>query len=294
MRPFEDIVADLPRGLRALIMTVWRTGANMGRHAGPQRATALAFYGFLSLFPLTVFAVSIASLWFPSAEVLQWFGVQLERFLLPDAAAIVEEAVGTALRTRGAVTVVAVIGLLYSGSGFVAGLAGTLDAVWQEPSRRFFLVNRVVAAGFTLLGGIALAVSAGLTTLALEFWPQLMIWLGVGLSQAVRTVGAVLVGLLTLGLDVVLGTLIYRFLPSQRAPWRAAWIAGAVNGVGWNLLKIGFSYYLTRFSRYGLVYGTLSSVIGVLIWAQLAATVFVFAGELSAVLAPRGKGEVQA
>lgn len=294
MRPFEDIVADLPRGLRALIMTVWRTGANMGRHAGPQRATALAFYGFLSLFPLTVFAVSIASLWFPSAEVLQWFGVQLERFLLPDAAAIVEEAVGTALRTRGAVTVVAVIGLLYSGSGFVAGLAGTLDAVWQEPSRRFFLVNRVVAAGFTLLGGIVLAVSAGLTTLALEFWPQLMIWLGVGLSQAVRTVGAVLVGLLTLGLDVILGTLIYRFLPSQRAPWRAAWIAGAVNGVGWNLLKIGFSYYLTRFSRYGLVYGTLSSVIGVLIWAQLAATVFVFAGGLSAVLAPRGKGEVEA
>lgn len=294
MRPFEDIVADLPRGLRALIMTVWRTGANMGRHAGPQRATALAFYGFLSLFPLTVFAVSIASLWFPSADVLQWFGVQLERFLLPDAAAIVEDAVRAALRTRGAVTVVAVIGLLYSGSGFVAGLAGTLDAVWQEPSRRFFLVNRVVAAGFTLLGGVVLAVSAGLTTLALEFWPQLMIWLGVGLSQAVRTVGAVLVGLLTLGLDVVLGTLIYRFLPSQRASWRAAWIAGAVNGVGWNLLKIGFSYYLTRFSRYGLVYGTLSGVIGVLIWAQLAATVFVFAGELSAVLAPRGKGEVQA
>lgn len=269
------------------MVTLWRTVANMGRHAGTQRATALAFYGFLSLFPLIVFAVSIAGLWFPSGEVMVWLSEQLGRFLLPSAAEIVEEAVGVALRARGAVTVVAVVGLLYSGSGFVAGLAGTLDAVWQEPSRRFFLVNRVIAAGFTLLGGLALAVSAGLTTLALEFWPQLMGWLGVESSDAARTAGAVFIGVLALGLDVVLGAMIYHFLPTRRASWRAAWLAGTVNGVGWNLLKLGFSYYLTRFSRYGFVYGTLSSVIGMLIWAQLAATVFVFAAELAAVLVPR-------
>ena len=273
--------------MRTVVVTVWRTVANMGRHAGTQRATALAFYGFLSLFPLTVFAVSIAGLWFPSWEVMGWLGGQLERFLLPDAAEIVEDAVEAALRARGAVTILAVVGLLYSGSGFVAGLAGTLDAVWQEPSRRFFLLNRVIAAGFTLLGGLALALSAGLTTLALEFWPQLMGWLGIESSEVAQTAGAVVVGVLAFGLDVVLGALIYRLLPSQRASWRASWVAGAVNAVGWNLLKVAFSYYLTRFSRYGVVYGTLSGVIGVLVWAQLAATVFVFAAELSAVLVPR-------
>lgn len=259
----------------------------MGRHAGTQRATGLAFYGFLSLFPTAVLAVSVASIWFPSATVIAWLGEQLRRFLLPEAADIVRQAVAEALQARGTVTVVAVIGLLYSGSGFLAGLSAMLDAVWEEPSRRFFLLNRLIAAALTLVAILVLVVSALLTSVALHLWPSLLNAVGLRSGTLVRVLGGIVVALLTLGLDVCIGYLFYRFLPFRRAPRRAAWFAAIANGVAWNVLKVGFSLYLSRFARYGLVYGTLSGVIGVLFWAQFASLVFVYSAELSAVIFPR-------
>lgn len=284
MRPIDEYLARLPSPLRRGVLVLWRAVASMDRHGGVPRATALAFYGFLSIFPTAVLAASIAGIWLPRSEVMQWLGEQLHRALLPYAAEIVERAVSTALEARGAVTLVAVVGLLYSASGFFAGLAGTLDAVWQGPSRRFFLWTRVLAAGLTAVTVVLAAVSAAVTSVALNFWPYVLGFLGLDPQGPIREVGSVLLALLSLGTDIVLGALLYRFLPSRRPPWRAAWLAGCVNGVGWNVLKIGFSAYLDHFARYGLVYGTLSSVIGVLIWAQFASVVFVFAAELSAVV----------
>lgn len=186
MRPLDEYLARLPSPLRRGALALWRAIASMDRHGGVARATALAFYGFLSIFPTAVLAASIAGIWLPRSEVMQWLGEQLHRALLPYAAEIVERAVSTALEARGAVTLVAVVGLLYSASRFFAGLAGTLDAVWEGPSRRFFLWTRVLAAGLMAVIVVVAAVSAAVTSVALNFWPYVLGFLGLDPEGPIR------------------------------------------------------------------------------------------------------------
>jgi len=58
-------------------------------------------------------------------------------------------------------------------------------------------------------------------------------------------------------------TVIYRYLPSPSAQvtWRAAGMAGTIVALLWELAKQGFAFYLHRFANYNKVYGSIGTVM---------------------------------
>jgi membrane protein len=76
--------------------------------------------------------------------------------------------------------------------------------------------------------------------------------------------------------------LLYARVPAQPRPMRMVWPGALVAAVAFEALKIGFAVYLASFARYNIIYGSLGAVIAFLVFAYLAATVFLIGGELSA------------
>ncbi|NPA90349.1 MAG: YihY/virulence factor BrkB family protein [Chloroflexi bacterium] len=242
-----------------------------------QRAAALAYYSLLSLFPLLLLLVSFLSRWVTTATAQQTV-LTLLRTISPLVPDLVVENIEYVVAARGSLNAIAAVGLIWSASGLFAAIIQSLDRVWGGEAGRAFwehrLISLLLVTGVLLLFIISIIVGSILSIL-----PQVIafllpldhVWL-LRWWQYVPT-------LVSLGMDVFLYALLYRYLPHRRPPWPAVWAGAVVAGLGWNGAKVGFALYLRHFARYGLVYGTLATLVAFLFWIYLSGLVLLIGAE---------------
>ena len=59
---------------------------------------------------------------------------------------------------------------------------------------------------------------------------------------------------------------LYTYLPQRRAKYRSQLIGAATTAVGWMAFSYVFSLYIMHYSRYSLLYGSLTAVILMMLW----------------------------
>jgi membrane protein len=92
----------------------------------------------------------------------------------------------------------------------------------------------------------------------------------------------------------VLGLLffVYRTFPNTAVSTRAAVITTLIVAVLWEIARLAFAAYLTRFGTYNKLYGSFGVIAATLAWIYYATAIFVFGGGLTAVLSERYRGAV--
>jgi uncharacterized BrkB/YihY/UPF0761 family membrane protein len=92
---------------------------------------------------------------------------------------------------------------------------------------------------------------------------------------------ATLFTILPLVIAWVLFLLIYRFVPDARARWRDAIPAATIATALFEAVKWGFSFYLANLSSLDLVYGSVTTVIVLMLILYLFAMILVLGAEVS-------------
>lgn len=237
-------------------------------------AAAITYYALLSLFPLTLLSIAIAS--FSLGPVIeQQLIIQRLEFIAPALGQLLGENIGAIIRTRGPVTGVALVGLIWSASTVFYTLTLTLNEMWGIQHRRAVWKRRGLALLFVLaLVGPALFLAAFASSMVSSpppWLPESFLWLKGGVSLA-----------LALLLDVVAFMTLYLLLPHGAATWREL-LPGAIGaGLLWELAKKLFlSFVATYISVSNLVYGSVAAVIAFLTWAYLTSLIFLFGAYLS-------------
>jgi membrane protein len=64
---------------------------------------------------------------------------------------------------------------------------------------------------------------------------------------------------------------IYHFVPNTNKPFRFVIPGAVVAVVVWTLASLGFSFYLSNFANYGVIYGSLGAAIALLTYLYLSA-----------------------
>ena len=82
---------------------------------------------------------------------------------------------------------------------------------------------------------------------------------------------------------LVLLVLLYRFVPISRPRWREVIVAALFAAVVFEVGKAAFVLYIENVANLEAVYGSVSSVIMLLLWLYFAARVILFGVELMAV-----------
>ncbi|MDS0475805.1 YihY/virulence factor BrkB family protein [Natrinema sp. 1APR25-10V2] len=232
-------------------------------------AAGVAFYGFISIVPLTLLALGIAASIGGEALATR-LSVAAEDILTAQAQELLAETIVDETNRQGA-TVVGILGLLWGSSRVLRGLdrafsevygtAGSkslLDTIWDAT-----IVSLVIAGGLVLVG---------ILEYAIQFLP--------GSGLAIVGQFFVVVGLAVTFLPL------YVIFPDANVGIREAVPGTIVAAVGWFVLSRTFAVYTTIAVGY-TVYGALGAVFLVLIWLYLGAIVLVFAAVLNAVLADR-------
>lgn len=243
-------------------------------------AAALTYFSVLSLFPGLLAALSLLGVVGQGEATAAWLLSFLQANGPADLVELLRDPV-TQLATQGGsglALVTGLVGAVWAASGYVGAFGRAMNKIYEVAEGRPFWVLRPVQVLVTL---VILGLAVGVLLLFLLAGPLGEATLGKPVADTLDLVAwpaAAVVGLLALAV-------LYYATPNVRQP-RFRWISiGAVVAlVGMAVAAVAFTFYVSNFSQYNAMYGTVGSVIVLLLGLWIMNNVMLFGGELDAEL----------
>ncbi|HEX5268079.1 MAG TPA: YihY/virulence factor BrkB family protein [Acidimicrobiales bacterium] len=248
-----------------------------GRDRGGSLAALIAYYGFLSLFPLLLVAITVLGYVLAGHPALQ---ASVETSILGRFPVIGDQLhanVNHPLTGHPLGLAVGVAGLLWGSLGVTQAGQYAMAQVWDVPDEmRPGLLARLGRGG-AFLGVLAMSavVTTGLSGLA-SF--------DSGVPAAAAVAGPVLATAANVGL-YLLG---FRVLTPAGVPTRQLWPGALVGGLGWEVLQVAGGYLVGhQLQHASAVYGLFGLVLGLISWIYLGAQLSLYSAEVNVVAAKR-------
>ena len=259
-------------------------------------ASGLAFSILVAAIPFLLIIVALASLTLAAAA--QASGIepidQLRHYLdvvVPvlssDFATLPErnlpEEVIEWVVTRGqAIGLISFVAFTWFSTRLFGSLRAVLREILDLRQSRGLIHGKIFDAEMVLVSSVLFILNIGVTISVNLGKARGFRFLGLS-PTSVGILETIYAAVASLVFIFVLFLLIYKFLPARRVPWRMALTAATFTAICWELLKLGFSVYLTRFADYSSVYGGLATLIIVVIWVYYLSVAFVLGAEVAQV-----------
>jgi len=246
----------------------------------PLLGAGVAFFGFLSLFPaLAAFTLVYGLVADPATIADQ--AQTLTAALPPEASALLvdqlQQLTATPRQSLGWGLALTIVLALWSASGGVGNLITAINIAYDEPKKRGFVKEKLLALGVTIAAVLFMA-------LVLTLVAGVPVVLGfLDVSGPLRWVIEAVRWLLLAALVMLALAVLYRVAPDRDAP-RFRWVsAGAVAAtVLWLVASAAFSLYVTFLGSYARTYGAFAGVVLMMLWLWLTSYAILLGAEINA------------
>jgi membrane protein len=254
------------------------------RNRGLLLAGGVGYNALLSLVPFLTLAVAALSMVFDEPRIIDVLRPELKT-LIPQHADAVLQSAEAFLRTEASTRAVSVLLMLFFSSIAFRMLEEAVAAIFHTSShvaRRSFWVSALLPYLFMLVLMVALLfvtlLTAGLD--ALHEHDVRFVALGRPLASGIQLLLR-LSGFL--GLVLVFGG-IYRILPVVRISSRRALVGGLAAAVLWRVVAAFTVYFFTNISMVSVLYGSLATVIVVLLSLEILFVILLLGAQVIAEL----------
>jgi membrane protein len=243
-------------------------------------AGAVAYYALLSLMPLMILALIALSHLVDPSELLSTLGRYLE-WLVPGQSQLIVGELGTFLLHRDLVGWLLLATLLFFSSLAFTVLESAMTVIFHHRvaiRRRHFLVSAVMPYIYIACLGLGLLLVT-LVAGSLQVMGQDSIEL-LGRRWSLGGASRVLLYLLGLAGEIFVLTSIYMVMPVGLLSLPHALLGGVTAALLWEVSRHVLVWYFATLSQIGVVYGSLTTAIAVLLSLELAATLFLLGAQV--------------
>ena len=173
----------------------------------------------------------------------------------------------------------ALVALWSSGKGMQALING-LNTIYHVKETRNWLVNRIYSMFYMFL--FVLALIASLLLLVMGNRIHVLIC---GYVPFLGNVIGRILGAKTFLVFVMLFfvfLVLYRYLPNRRASLKSQVPGAFLTAVAWSVFSYLFSLYFTFFPDFSIMYGSLSTLILVMVWLYFCMNLLLYGAEINA------------
>ena len=233
-------------------------------------AAALTYYSVLSLFPMLIVLVALLGI-IGQGSTIDTLIASLSRAGLKGIANSIDGPLHDVVRNKGgagALLGFALVGALWSASGYIGAFMRASNAIYDVKEGRPFWKRRPFQVAITLL----MVLLCALVAVALVVTGSLATAVGdaIGAGRGAVHVWEVAKWPVMLLVVMTVFALLYYVAPNVKQPKLRLITPGGVLGVLiWVAASAGFGVYVANYGSYNKTYGALASVITFLIWLWL-------------------------
>ena len=177
---------------------------------------------------------------------------------------------------------------IWAASGALISLMEGFKAAYRIPKGRPFVRQRMVALLLVFSAAVPAVAASVLFLLGVrtERWLVSTIGLlpaGAELRGWVRVLGSAARYLIALGSVVLGAAILFRYGPNRPQRWRFVWPGAMLTTVLWLGATLVFGWYVRHIANYNLIYGSVATVILLLVWMYVLSVIALIGCEFNAV-----------
>ena len=248
-------------------------------------AAALAYYAVMSLIPLLLIIVIIASYFLKTSTAVDQLTSQIGNFTSPQIADFLQTLLTQPKNpaTSSIASIITIITLILGASGLFSQLQSSLNRIWNVPPKNSGGITRTIKN--RLVSFLAVIVLGILFLVFLAADSFVGIWISNVPSGSQSHLIAVIANYVVLFITVtVLIALVFRIVPDSQITWGDVLLGSAVTAILFLIGRYLIGLYLS-FNKTASGYGAAGSLIVLLIWIYYSAQIFFFGAEFTQVYA---------
>lgn len=240
-------------------------------------AAQAAFFIILSGFPFLMLLLTLIKYTpLTEATLLSFILDIIPRTLDPLATEIIEQLYSSSNITLISITAVVII--WSSGKGIMAIIRG-MNSVHQKTEQRNYFIIRIISAIYTVLFILAIVISLGLIVFGNNIYnslakraPLVYGFLGIFIKQKIT---------LSLLLLILFFLCLYKIVPDKEYTLMNHLPGAVFSSVTWIGFSFGFSVYVENFSSMSTMYGSLSTLMLLMLWLYICMYLMFIGGEIN-------------
>lgn len=266
--------------LKTVSRIIWRALNEYGADHASSFAAAVAYYMLFSIFPLVLFFISFSG-YFITRTQREDLVVQISELFGGASTTEIFREISKATNGRAGLGVLSLFAALWSASAVFGSIRTGLAAVWRFEHSRPWWISKiddlisVVCLGAML--GLALATTIILTTVT----HRVEKLLGAQVSQITSIVLSAAFFLLPIVLAFITFLVLYSLASPPHIRLQHVWLGAVIAAVGYQIISLGFSFYVRFFAHYDRLYGSIGAAIAFLFFAYLMGSVILLGAEIS-------------
>ncbi|HAQ18982.1 MAG TPA: YihY/virulence factor BrkB family protein [Prolixibacteraceae bacterium] len=245
------------------------------------RASAIAFSFFVALFPAIIFLFTLIP-YIPIENFQNELFLLIEDMVPETTFMAIKETVEDILtRQRGGLLSLGFfMALIFSTSGF-ASMMSAFDASLHSFERRTWLGQRLIALLLLAILSVLITVAIALITFGQHMINSLVVsgYLKDHFTIYMLTIGKWFV---ILFLFFMANSFLYYLAPAKKTKWRFISAGSTLSTVLCIITFVGFSYYINHFGQYNKLYGSIGTLLVIMLLMYILSMILLVGFELNA------------
>jgi membrane protein len=258
----------------SVVQLIARTAEESGNHDAGQRAAGVAYYAIISIFPLLLGLIAVFGFFLPSLNLQD----QLLIFVgnnIPGATDILKDNIANVIKLRGVMSILSIVILFWSASALFSSISLAINRAWNVIRHRNFFIRKASELGMVFGTGILFLLSLGASSI-------ITIMHGVlNLPTTSLVMVYVSTKLAAFLLIFLVFLLLYKFIPNTKTYWRGVWPGALLVALLFELARTLFIFYLDNIANYQLIYGSITSIIVLLVWIYYSSLIMILGAEFT-------------
>jgi membrane protein len=254
------------------------------------RAQSLAFSFFLAIFPATIFLFSLIP-YVPIQNFQDQLLLLIQNVLPKNAYESTRETIEDIIKHQrgGLLSLGFVFALYFTTNGFMALMRG-FNSSYHEQEKRSPWKRRIVAVILTGILSVLLIIATVLIIFSEVTFKYLV---KKAILKSKTQVVLILLGkwIVVFALFFFAISFLYYYAPAVRKKWKFISAGSTFATILTIMLSIGFAFFVNNFGQYNKVYGSIGTLIVILLWIYFNSLILLLGFELNASI-DRAKNKV--
>lgn len=241
---------------------------------------AQAYYYLLAIVPLMILLLSLL----PFFNIAPESAMEVVENVIPgEMAAIFEDNIVSLVTTpQGGLLGIGILGTLWSASNGINAFIQASNQAYDVEETRSFIKVRLMSLALTI--GMILAVVIALVlpifgNVIIDFINSV-----VNLPTQTAILFQILRWVISIAAMIIVLSALYHFAPNKTYPFKEILPGALITALLWQIISLGFSFYVGNFANYSATYGSLGGIIVLMLWFYLIGIILMVGAEINVII----------